>query len=319
MLVYILGRPHSGSTILDIMLANTPEIEGVGELVSGLGRPDDPCSCGVRIGSCPFWRRVRAIVEARGVDWPELVAASADQAHVRHFFRTARAAADDPALVRLATLTRALVEAIAEASGKPHALDSSKEPTRALFLARYVPESKIIHIVRDPEQSVASHYWRWKSKGYFRFLRRNYRHRPFGGLFMVLAAVNWTIGNILADVAVRRAGSRALRIRYEDLRQSPEHVLTRIGQFLGVDTSPVIRMLAKGEPLTVHHNVSGNQIRLSGQITFDPEKERRRPALPMWLRMVTLIICRPFDRLWFRSQMDVIDPAVLPAELPTRR
>jgi hypothetical protein len=33
MYIYIVGRPHSGSTILDIVLGNSSNIEGIGQLV----------------------------------------------------------------------------------------------------------------------------------------------------------------------------------------------------------------------------------------------------------------------------------------------
>lgn len=39
----VVGRGHSGSTVLDAMLANAQGIESVGELVTGMGRCDDLC------------------------------------------------------------------------------------------------------------------------------------------------------------------------------------------------------------------------------------------------------------------------------------
>ena len=58
MYLYIVGRPHSGSTILDILLGNGREVQGIGQLVSGMGKPDDLCACGCAIADCPFWRAV---------------------------------------------------------------------------------------------------------------------------------------------------------------------------------------------------------------------------------------------------------------------
>ena len=74
-------------------------------------------------------------------------------------------------------ITRRLAEAIAKVAGKPHVLDSTKEPTRGLFLAKFVPDAQLIRLVRDPRSAVASHYWRLKEKGFYHFLRRDW-HAP---------------------------------------------------------------------------------------------------------------------------------------------
>jgi hypothetical protein len=296
MYVYILGRPHSGSTILDILLGNTAEVTSVGQLVSDIGKPANPCSCGANIGDCPFWRAVRERVEAAGVPWPEAVAASVGQAHVRRFWRTLRAAPDDPDLNRLAAITRAIAAAVREVSGKPHLLDSSKEPTRALFLARFLPEARILHLVRDPRSSVASHYWRWREKGFYHFLRRDRRTPGMGPVFMLLAAVSWTAGNLLGEIAARAGGERVLRVRYEDLRDRPAEELRRIGAFLGIGVEPLLERLATDRPLSPHHLIGGNDVRLQRGLRFDPSVERRRPSLPRWLELATLLLCWPLMR-----------------------
>ena len=62
MLLYIMSRPHSGSTILDILIGNSASVQGVGQLVSDMGKLDNPCACGASIRDCPFWQAVRAEV-----------------------------------------------------------------------------------------------------------------------------------------------------------------------------------------------------------------------------------------------------------------
>ena len=153
MLLYIMSRPHSGSTILDILMGNSGAVEGLGQLVSDMGQLENACACGASIRDCPFWRAVRAEVEAGGISWDEAVRASVEQAHVGRFWRTWRAGPADPELTRLAEITRAIVRAIAKVAGKPHVLNSTKEPTRGLFLASFVPEAQLIRLVRDPRSA----------------------------------------------------------------------------------------------------------------------------------------------------------------------
>ena len=272
MLLYIMSRPHSGSTILDILMGNGAAVEGVGQLVTDMDKLDNPCACGATIRNCAFWRQVRSHVEAAGVDWEEAARASVDQAHVGRFWRTWWAAERDPDLTRLAMLTRATTEAIAAAAGKSHVLNSSKEPTRGLFMIKYMPDSRIIRLVRDPRSAVASHYWRLKEKGFYHFLRHTWRAPRLAPLFLTLAASSWTVGNLLAELVARRAPHRVLLIRYEDLRDDPAAALRSIGARFGLDLEDTIRRLAAEEALGVQHIIGGNDVRLEPGLRFDPKR-----------------------------------------------
>lgn len=293
MYLYIMSRPHSGSTILDILLGNTAEVESIGQLISDLGKLDNLCSCGAKIRDCPFWSAVRGALAQAGIDWDEAVAASLGQAHVRRFVATWWAGADEPRLRRLASLTEALERAILAVNGKPVMLDSSKEPTRGLFLLKYVPSARVVRLVRNPLSAVASHHWRLEKQGRFHFLRREYRQPALAPLFLVLAAGSWLVGNLLAEIAVRAARERVVRIRYEDLRDDPSRELARLGAALGIDVTAAIQKLERGEPFSAGHNIGGNAIRLEQQLRFDPQREAQRLGLPRWVEWVTLGLCWP--------------------------
>ena len=73
MFLYVMSRPHSGSTILDILLGNTASVESVGQLVSDMGKLDNPCACGATIRTCPFWSEVRERVEGTTLACAELI------------------------------------------------------------------------------------------------------------------------------------------------------------------------------------------------------------------------------------------------------
>jgi hypothetical protein len=297
-----MGRGHSGSTILDIILGNSAEIESVGELVSGLSREGrgEICACGEPMQDCTHWQRVRlAFAEiARDrldelQDWHDATRALVAHAHIRNLPRTLLARADAVELRSLGQASMAIADAIARASGKPHVVDSSKEPTRALMLLRFCPDARVIHLVRDPRRMMASHYWRFKKwGGYFKFLRHSYHAPPLLVPVMLLDAVAWTVGSLIAELARRFAPDRVLKLRYEDLCDSPAAALARIAEAFAISLDDVAARIERGEPLAIGHNVGGNHIRNEGTVVFSPGKGKER-VVPRWLDYLTLACCWP--------------------------
>jgi hypothetical protein len=61
-IIYIMGSGHSGSTLLDIILGNHPDVVSVGELtylVRDAWIDNKRCACGTTGNECPFWSAVR--------------------------------------------------------------------------------------------------------------------------------------------------------------------------------------------------------------------------------------------------------------------
>ncbi len=321
MYLYVMGRGHSGSTILDILVGGSASVESLGELVSGLKHYETGghCACGALVRDCPFWDEVRRRFEARGLDWIEFCRASRRQTDVRRWLPTRLARADDPARRQLAAMTQAFSEAVAEASGKPHLLDSNKETARGLFLLRYVPEARIIHLVRDPRGVLRSHYWRVAEGRDFRFMDRHHSSGWTGPVWLIVAAASWTVGNLLCEAARRIAPERVLQLRYEDLRADPAGTMRRIGTAFGLSLEDVVSKLEEGQAFPVGHNVGGNHIRHEGAVRFDPKAEKARPPLPRWTEAATLLLCWPLMRrygypLQTQGPGDVAPPAAARAQ-----
>ena len=64
--VYLCSAPHSGSTLLALLLGAHAEISTVGEFGATF-RPDMRCSCGTPVCQCAFWRAWSAAARAAGV------------------------------------------------------------------------------------------------------------------------------------------------------------------------------------------------------------------------------------------------------------
>jgi hypothetical protein len=112
-LVYIASRPHSGSTLLDLLISRHSQGVSVGEVNHLPKLIDKKCSCGVsRISDCEFWRAVSdKLKEGYGRTLRE-IDINADDA--------SRFAADNEALFR----------AVQAVSGKSLIVDSSKDLSR---------------------------------------------------------------------------------------------------------------------------------------------------------------------------------------------
>lgn len=319
-----MGRGHSGSTILDVILGNNAEIESIGELASGLmleQRDGHICACGEDMATCAFWRRARAafarhpFVQRAGLSWPEAARTLVTHAHIRNLPRTLLAHPGSPTLGRIASISKAFEAALVEGSGKPHIVNSSKEPTRAIMLLRTSSEARAVHLVREPRRLMASIYWRFNSldDGHMKFLRRRYRARSMFVPLMALAAVSWNLGNLICELAARLAPGQVVRVRYEDLCATPAAELDRIARILSVPLDDVIAKVTNGETLSIGHNVGGNQIRTEGTVVFLPKKGQERD-IPRWLSYLTLACCWPLMLAYGYSLRSSAPPPLVTTE-----
>lgn len=297
--LYIAGRGHSGSTMLDGMLGNADGVESVGELVSGMGRYEALCSCGETFGDCPFWCRVRRrYEEIAGESWDNAVQASVGQAHVRNLPRTIKAGGGGGQewVRNLAACSAHIAEAVCQ-DGNDVVVDSSKEITRALFLLRFVSGSRVVHLVRHPARILESDYHRLKKGTGFKFLRRRFRPKRFFGPFLFLSCVSWMAGNLFAEVVRWFGKDRFLQVRYDDIISSPVREMERIEAFAGINLDRVKEKVVQGAPFLVGHNIGGNHMRMAGSFVFDPKKSSRK-GLPGRYRIMANIVCWPLLRFY---------------------
>jgi len=147
-------------------------------------------------------------------------------------------------LYREATSYPAMFAAVlnyyAESQGKPRC--GEKTPRHALVvdkLCEWFPDAVIVHILRDPRDSVASRI-----------------RMPFGSPSPIINARVWLKYNLAARWAINRPGY--IEVRYERLVAQPEEELTRICEFVGEKFSP--SMLAS-EKAAVEHSSGRDRYR----------------------------------------------------------
>ena len=274
--LYIMGVGRSGSTFLAAVLGNHPQLINIGEIYD-LARQgwlkDEYCACGLRPSQCGYWRAIRQQWARRvGADDVEGFVRLADQFEPSKHWQARlmrESRAPSPEFRQYARQTVALLEAIRQVSARPVVVDSSKRASRAYALSLMSQvDLRLIHLVRDG-RGVA-----WSKQ-------KKLEQDPKGGVGSLQkphkawrSTLGWIRGNLRAELVRRRLGAdRTLRIRYEDCVTQPGKVLTDIGRLLDIDFEEVARSIAAGKPLGVGHMITGNRLRMAGQVRVKPDIE----------------------------------------------
>ncbi len=310
----ITGTARSGSTILDVVLGNHPDIESVGEVnrlirTGWVSRESlrgiDPkrqrvpiCTCGKRLDvlhvdapeeACPFWSAVRREwVERADPDsiesYPKLQDRFEPQGRWPRLLYEGRRRSGS--FRSYAGLTRAFFESVRAVSGKPVIVDSSKISVRAFALGMTPGiDPYVLHLVRDGRGVIASHIGPFR-KDRRAGLRGDHEGRPMRksaarrGVLYLVSVLRWIVGNLLTEWVCARLGpERTMRLRYEDFVADPEGALQRIGSLIGLDLTDVAEDASSGKPMDAGHNVGGNRTKKLGAITLRPDAQEWRTAL----------------------------------------
>ncbi len=287
---FIGGIPRSGSTLLELLLAQGGDFCSVGETVHLWQRgilDDERCACGERFAQCSFWSPVgqrafggwdpelasRVLALQRSVDRARFVPLTVAADH-----REGRASR----IARYGEHYRRLYRAALEESGAVTVLDSSKHVSLAAVLAMTEGiDLRIVHLVRAP-QAVA-HSWS----------RVVVRPEAGGEALMPQASSlrisgRWVAQNALFSLVAARAP--VLRVLYEDLVQDPGTVVGHVRDFLGMPlptTGAAHRSAPTGSPV---HSVAGNPIRFNAGPIRVAADEAWRSDMDRWdRRMVTAV------------------------------
>ncbi|WP_431124009.1 sulfotransferase [Flagellimonas flava] len=289
--IYITGRGRSGSTVIDAMLGNSKSIESVGELVSGLGRFNAMCSCGKGMNDCGYWTIVRQNYESKTEQsWDKFAKDTVKSGHVKEFMDTLFG--NSKFNRELVKDTEQFTQGLLEVAGKKAILDSSKNPNRALWLAKFYDDSKIIHLVKHPDGVAASKYkFIGRGKGY-KFLRKTYLNPKLAPLYMTIEAISWMVGNTMIGLIKLIRPKKVMLVKYEDFGAKPEVIFEKLSKFLEIDLSEVRDAVINGHPLTFGHTIGGNGVRNSETFVFSTKKGKKRP-MPIFYKFLIRIFCWP--------------------------
>jgi hypothetical protein len=296
-ILYILGSPRCGSTLLDNIFNEIDGFVSVGEMRFLWQRilEDRWCGCRRPFDQCPLWS---AVLE-RGWGWPTtsridprvVVRWQRQGVRERHTWKLLRArhlSLGGPERA-YADVVANLYRGVADLTGARVIVDSSKRPSHGALL-RFVDGVSVyyLHLLRDPRAVAYS-----LSKGKRNPDRSHYAEMARSG--PIQGSALWAAVNIGAE-AVCRANppERVQRVSYEDFVRDPVAVIKSTIDMLDeeIPTSPPW-IGERTVRLRGNHTVSGNPSRFElGDIDIS-EDERWKSEMSGWRKAVVSLATAP--------------------------
>ena len=287
--LFVGGLGRSGSTLLELILAQSADVCAVGEVVHLWERAlggDERCGCGDRFTACPFWQKVgdHAFGGWSAVDRDEVLALKAEVDRTRHIPRLARRRLPAEQLApvrRYADLYLRIYRAAAAVTGAEVVIDSSKHASLA-FALRWATDLdlKVLHMVRD-SRAVA---YSWAKQVRRPEVIDEEAYMPTFSPVTVSAL--WNAQNIAFHLLAARVP--VTRLRYEDFTADPRGTVRQLRRFVGLaDTDEALRVLDDPEALPGPvHSIAGNPLRFSSGPIRVRRDDAWRAALPRRSRAV---------------------------------
>lgn len=260
-LLYIAGSGRSGSTLLDLLLGNHPDISGLGEVHRLSENPEDRmCSCQNPVMECEYWRpRIELLCKWQDVSidqWTKklyttrpkdksldrrekanLTEAIAVLGSARLLEMTGWVFKDAEEQWQAAKNSWKLYDVVGRSDYTQVVIDSTKNALRMKLLYMIRPrDCYIIHLVRDGRAVVAS------------AKRRK-------GIPIKQGARKWRVANRNVELALKTVPSKQVyRLRYEDLCENTETELQKICQLIDLQYDSDMIELKQRE----YHEIPGN-------------------------------------------------------------
>jgi hypothetical protein len=248
-IIYIIGAGRSGTTLLDILLGNQPEVFSAGELNRFLKRNGVPHSARDK-EVADFWSDVRNSVGLLSEQLKKT--AEKLEYHSGFFFKYV---VGRKQMKAYETFNQQLFAAIDERSGSCSVIvDSSKYPMRAKHLSKIFKDKiSFVYLQRNPSDVVNS------------FGKKDVEQPAKSA---ISAHVYLFVVNVLARYVLYglKKSHRCSTISYDQLVSEPEILFNQLSEDLNVDSSHVLSKLSSREKFRVGMLFDGNRLRSKPEV-----------------------------------------------------
>ncbi|MEZ5215960.1 MAG: sulfotransferase [Ilumatobacteraceae bacterium] len=286
-LLQITGHPRSGTTMLEILLAQRFGGVALGEARFWFERgilDDQLCACGQPFWSCSFWSGVVADVygSRRRAETAARLVLDGNWLAMWSFPRARFQPSAGGHYSYLRSMMSDLLGAVAERAGNRWIIDSSKDPVWFELQAGIVERTVMLHIVRDPRAVAHSNQ---KAVARPEIAGEKVLMPQFG---LMRTMRDYTIWNVTSALTSRSSGH--VLIQYEELCQDVDAVLAPIAPL-------VERSGAETDVFPEYHSVSGNPLRFKlkspADLVVTPAKDEWRTDLDGGTRRIAQALSAP--------------------------
>jgi hypothetical protein len=258
-IIYIIGAGRSGTTLLDIVLGNNPEMFSAGELNRFPIRNGIPPLLEKDNSKFSFWNTFKTIFlnSYKKYDLKGLNNLINKFEYHLGIFRIMFGSKTDKSLNDYHEYLQVFFDTLSNQVEQEYIVDSSKYPCRAYHLAQLYKENiSFVYIKRNPVDVVQS------------FAKKDIEQPPKSWLManLYLCCVNLLCVFILKKI---KKDSKVVSITLEELTNEPAKTLTRISESLGLDLSNSIGLTQSYSPLKTGCLFDGNRLRLKTEIVME--------------------------------------------------
>ena len=284
-IIYVIGAGRSGTTLLDIVLGNNPDIFSAGELNRFPIRKGVPPLLEKVNPKFDFWDKFKntLMIRYKKHDFDGLNNLINRYEYHLGVLQILFANDTNKSMMDYHEYLRTFYETLSEQVEQNYIVDSSKYPCRGYHLSKIFQDNiSFVYIKRNPVDVVQS------------FAKKDIEQPPKGWFManLYLCVVNLLCLFILKKI---RRNSKSATITLEELTNEPAKTLGYISETLGVDLSNSIRITQSYEPLNTGCLFDGNRLRLKTDIVM----EKTNPSSQI-KRTFKNRLTLAFNSLWWK-------------------